>query len=174
MSIIYRATKGAPLSADEIDGNFKELEERLTHLEEHPERGEGIGKIQVVNDQMTLIGTFGSDFGTFYLPKASLNPCGSWTSQIPYQKLDLVTYENTLYCCVRDHVSTTWTQDEGAWKDILSLPKPSSNTLPLYEKATLPREENLGKLALLLEEEGLALIFFNGKTWQRLLKGDNL
>lgn len=174
MSIIYRANKGAPLSAAEIDGNFKELEARPTHLEEHPERGEGIGKIQVVNDQMTLIGTFGSDFGTFYLPKAILKPCGSWTSQMAYQRLDLITYENTLYCCVKDHISTTWMQDEEAWKAILTLPKPSSNTLPLYEKATLPGEESLGKLALLLEEEGLTLIFFNGKIWQRLLKGDTL
>lgn len=174
MSITYRANKGAPLSAAEIDGNFKELEARLTQLEEYPERGEGIGKIQVVGDQMTFIGTFGSDFGTFYLPKASFKPCGSWTSQMLYQKLDLVTYENTLYCCLKEHMSTTWAQDDGAWKDILTLPKPPSNTLPLYEKSTLPGNESLGKFALLLEEEGPTLIFFNGKGWQRLLKGDNL
>ncbi|HBN22884.1 MAG TPA: hypothetical protein DD412_06585 [Holosporales bacterium] len=34
MTITYRNLKGAPLSADELDQNFKELHERLEKLEE--------------------------------------------------------------------------------------------------------------------------------------------
>ena len=57
---------------------------------------------------------------------------------------------------------------------MLSLPKTTSTSLPLYEKETLPQEESLGKIALLLGEEEPSLIFFNGKTWQRLTKGEKL
>lgn len=163
MSIIYRAEKGAPLTADEIDGNFRELESRLKILEDHPEVGEGIGKIQVQGDQLTLTGTFGMDFGTFTLPKATLNPRGKWLPQIPYQRQDLVTTDSSLYYCLKEHTSTSWEQDRSLWQEILSFPKPAPSSLTLYEKATLPAQESLGKLALLLEEEGPTLIFFNGK-----------
>ena len=174
MSIVYRVEKGVPLTSLEIDGNFKDLDTRLKVVEEHPEAGEGLGKIQVQGDQMTITGTFGTDFGTFPLPKASLNPCGEWLSQALYHKLDLITAENKVYCCLKDHRSTMWEQDHFLWQEILSLPKPLSSSLPLYEKATLPSEESLGKLAILMEEEGPSLIFFNGKTWQCLMKGATL
>jgi hypothetical protein len=174
MAIIYRIEKGSPLSVAEIDGNFKELNDRLTYLEEHPEIGEGIERITVKGDQMTITGAFGTEFGTFELPKALLKPSGPWSSQILYQKLNLVTFENALFCCVKEHTSTTWEQNKEMWQETLSLPKPVSTSLPLYEKNTLPKEESLGKIGLLLGEEEPSLIFFNGKTWQRLTKGENL
>lgn len=174
MSIIYRAEKGAPLTVEEIDGNFRELETRLNRLEDHSEVGEGLGKIEVQGDQMILTGTFGTDFGTFTLPKATLRVRGRWLPQTSYQKPDLVTYEASLYCCLKDHTSTLWNQDNSHWQEILSLACPPSPSLPLYEKATLPLEETIGKLAILLGEEGPNLIFFNGKTWQRLMKGETL
>lgn len=172
MSITYRSIKGAPLYADEIDGNFKELETRLQQLEEHPERGEGIGKIQLQGDQLTFLGNFGTDFGTVTVPQASLRFHGKWLSQTHYQQRDLITTETSLYYSLNDHTSTTWEQDVTLWQEVLSLPKPPSSSLSLYEKATLPLEESLGKMALLFDEEGTSLIFFNGKTWQRLIKGN--
>jgi len=174
MSIIYRADKGAPLSIEEIDGNFRELETRLNRLEDHPEVAESIGKIEVQGDQMILTGTFGTDFGTFTLPKAPFRLQGRWLPQTLYQKGDMVTYENRLYCCSGDHMSSLWTQDDGSWQEILSVPSPPSSSLPLYEKATLPIEETIGKLAILLGEEDPNLIFFNGKTWQHLMKGETI
>ena len=84
MPITYRAEKGSPLSVEEIDGNFKELETRIKTLEENPEAGEGIGKIQVEGDQMHLMGTFATDFGTFTLPQPKLNMRGKWAQQTPY------------------------------------------------------------------------------------------
>jgi hypothetical protein len=178
MTITYRAEKGSPLTAQEIDGNFKELETRLNTLEDRPEGGESIGKIHVEGDQIHFLGTFGTDFGIFTLPKANLNPCGQWGAQMPYKKLDLVTFnsslENALYCCTTDHISTEWTQDRSLWKLLLSLPQPPPSTVPLYEKASLPEVEAMGKLAFLLEEDGLTLIFFNGSNWQRLKRGESL
>ncbi len=66
--IIYRTEKGAPLTAEEIDGNFRELVARLKPIEAHLESEEGLGQILVQGDQMTLMGTFGKEFGTFTLP----------------------------------------------------------------------------------------------------------
>lgn len=174
MPITYRHEKGSPLTSEEIDSNFKELEERLNALTDHQERGEGLGKIHVEGDQVHFMGTFGTDFGTFTLPKASLNPCGPWGPQTPYKQLDLVTSENALHCCIQSHVSTTWAQDRLYWKQAFNLPPPPSMSLPLYEKASLPAVETMGKLALLLEDEGPTLILFNGNTWQRLIKGETL
>ena len=171
MPLVYRSTKGAPLTADEIDGNFKELDQRLQHLQENPECGEGLGKIDVLDDHLRFSGTFGTDFGTFPLPKPKLNLCGHWRAHTPYQALDLITYERGLYGCEKPHTSTTWEKDVNYWKELLSLPPPSSSSLPLYEQATLPPQESLGTLALLMGHEDPTLIFFNGKTWQRLMKG---
>lgn len=174
MSIIYRTEKGSPLTSQEIDGNFKELETRITQLEDHPEAGESLGKISVEGDQISFTGSFGTDFGSFTLPKAALSPRGTWVTQTSYKELDLVTSENALHCCIHKHISVTWEQDRSYWKCIFSLPPPPSSTLSLYEKASLPEEEAVGKLALLLEEGGTSLIYFNGNQWQRLLKGDTL
>ncbi|MBS0272277.1 MAG: hypothetical protein JSR85_06485 [Proteobacteria bacterium] len=175
MSIIYRAEKGSPLSVEEIDGNFRDLETRLKTLEEHPEAVEGIGKVQVEGDQLTLIGTFGTDFGTFALPKTSLRFRGKWFLQALYQKHDIVTHEEALYICLKDHTSVLWDQDRVYhWQEILSFPKFHPTTLSLYEKATLPNEVTLGTLAILVGEESPILIFFNGKRWQYLLKGEIL
>lgn len=175
MSIIYRAEKGAPLSVEEIDGNFRELETRLKTLEEHPEVGEGIGKVQVDGDLLTLTGTFGTDFGTFALPKTSLRPRGKWLPQALYQKHDMVTYEEALYICLKDHTSILWEQDYmHHWQEIVSFAKPPPTSIPLYEKATLPSKATLGSFAILLGEESPTLIFFSGKRWQCLLKGETL
>lgn len=176
MPITYRQEKGSPLTVQEIDGNFKELETRLKILEENPEAGEGIEKIHMEGDQITFTGTFGKDFGTFTLPKPSLNPCGPWSPQKPYRKLDLVTVDNALYWCTADHLSSLWSEEGPFWNAVFTFPQAQSppSSLPLYEKASLPETDLLGKLALLLEEEGTTLIFFNGNNWQRLMKGESL
>lgn len=170
--ITYRTEKGAPLTIEEMDGNFKEIEARLKTLETHLESGEGIGKILMQGETITVMGTFGTELGAFPWPKASLTPRGKWSSQTPYQRLDVVTHNNSVYCCSQDHLSSLWEQDGHAWQEILTLPTPPP--LTLYEIATLPAQEEMGKQALLIDEHGINLIFFDGKRWQRLMKGDDL
>jgi hypothetical protein len=170
--IVYRSQKGAPLSADEVDGNFKDLATRIKALEDHKENVEGIGKIAVLGDQMTITGTFGKDFGTFALPKTLLKPRGLWVTQMPYQKLDVVSYEIGLYCCVKDHTSKTWDQEKANWQEMLSIPR-TPPPFTLYEKATIPAKETTGKIAILVEEKGASLLFFDGKKWQ-IMKGENI
>lgn len=174
MPITYRSEKGSPLTSSEIDGNFRDLDARLNALTDKSEAGEGIGKIQVGEEQMKITGTFGTDFGTFPLPKAQLKPCGPWTVQTPYNKLDLVTMENALYCCRYEHTSTTWIQDSSFWQEVIRLPLLPPHSLAFYEKASVPERETMGKLAVLVEETNSTLIFFNGNQWQRLMKGEIL
>ncbi len=174
MPIIYRAEKGSPLSIEELDNNFKDLDSRLKILEDNPDRGEGLGKIQIRENQATFIGSFGTDFGTFTLPTASFKPRGSWHPKTTYQTLDLVTMEMAVYSCLKDHTSLSWDQDRSLWQEVLSLPKPSSSSLPLYEKATLPTQESIGKLAALITDGGAIPIFFNGEAWQYLVKGETV
>jgi len=170
--ITYRTEKGAPLTIEEMDGNFRDMESRLKTLEAHLESGEGIGKILMQGETITVMGTFGTELGTFPLPKASLTPRGKWSFQAPYQRLDVVTHNNSVYCCLKDHLSDLWEQDEPMWQEILTLPLPPP--LTLYEITTLPAQEEMGKQALLIDDHGITLIFFNGKRWQRLMKGEDL
>lgn len=170
--LTYRTEKGAPLTIEEMDGNFCDIESRLKLLETHLVSGEGIGKIHTQGDQLHIVGTFGTDFGAFPLPKISLKPRGSWIAQTPYQAFDLVTHERGVYCCSQNHLSTLWEQDGHAWQEILTFPTPPP--LAIYERATLPVQEEIGKQALLLDEQETHLIFFDGKRWQRLRKGEDI
>ncbi len=169
--IIYRHEKGAPLTSEEVDGNFHELAARLKALEDHPGMGEGIGKVRVQGHHMTLIGTFGTDFGTFSLPVPTLAFRGAWQPQTPYRRLEFVTHAYGLYVCVHDHQSQTWEGER--WHEMIA-PPPHLSPLLLYEKATLPPQAPLGTQALFLDEKGASLIFFEGKRWHRLITGDPL
>ena len=123
--ITYRTQKGAPLTVEEMDGNFKELEERIKVLEAHLDSGEGIGQIRAQGDTMKILGTFGTDFGTFSLPKAIFTPRGPWAPQTTYQTLDVVSHDNGLYYCVSAHSSHHWEQDTSHFQEILRFPRPS-------------------------------------------------
>ena len=173
MSLTYRAEKGAPLTIEEMDSNFRELETRLKTLEDFPEHPEGLSKIQLDGDQMTFLGSFGTNFGTFSLPQALFNPCGEWTAQTDYQKGDIVFCKDTLYICNSPHKSLALENQLEHWTLLFSLSS-SAYSSPIYEKATLPMEERIGKLEVFAEDGGLNIIFFNGTAWQRLKKGEEI
>ena len=120
MPLTYRHQKGAPLTVEELDGNFKELEARIQILENHT--GETLGKIELEGDQLSFMGSLGTHFGTFTLPK----------------------------------------------RDISQAPP----SLSIYEKETLPTTEHVGCLAILMNQDSSELVFFDGKNWNPLLKGD--
>jgi hypothetical protein len=174
MTITYRAEKGAPLTAAELDGNFRELEERLHHLENDSETPESIRLINLENESLSIKGSYGTDYGNFPLPKISLPFRGGWNTQTLYHKQDIITQETGIYECLQSHTSFEWNQEGHQWKSLIPFHKAKNMTLPLFEKETLPKEETLGKFAFLLEEGTCSPIFFNGKCWQYLTKGNSL
>lgn len=74
MSLIYREHKGAPLTATEVDENFRGLDQRLKALEESPTRGEGIGNVSLKEGVLYVHGTEGSLMGKIPLPLPPLAP----------------------------------------------------------------------------------------------------
>jgi hypothetical protein len=171
--LTYRIEKGSPLMAEEMDGNFRDLDERLKILENHLEAGEGIGKIFSQGDQLIIMGSQGTELGTFSLPKMTLSPRGTWNPEVSYLSLDLVTHAHTLYYCLKDHTSKNWEEDNSLWQQIVDFSPPITPRI-IYERATLPPQEVMGKIAVLMEETGSSLIFCDGTGWQRLQKGDPL
>jgi hypothetical protein len=115
MSIVLFQDKGAPLTGAEADGNFIDLNDRLASLESGL-AAEGIGAVEVVGDQMTILGTDGADYGTFTLP-APLTVKGAWATETAYAVRDVVRESGSAYVCVQDHVSETFADDltAGYW-----------------------------------------------------------
>ena len=69
MTLFLRREKGAPLTSEELDGNFETLDERIVSLEESPLQGEGLAEVIEEGDQVRLVGSYGTDFGGFSLKK---------------------------------------------------------------------------------------------------------
>lgn len=89
MAIVLRSVKGSNLTPAEVDGNFTDLDGRVTALEENPPEPNEISNILVVGTQMTIVLEDSTEFGPFTLPQANFRPSvvaaidpdtdGSWT-----------------------------------------------------------------------------------------------
>ena len=177
MPIVYREEKGAPLTAKEMDGNFRELEKRLKALEESPPDAEGIAEIIGGEDTLTLRGTRGSTFGPFALPKVFWKPQGEWKPGCAYKAQDVVFFQNTLFLCGMPHLSPASFSAERCWEKIFSWQpmetgkepdmhkNPSAFSLPLYTREALPAEPSLGNLIFIVNE-GMAC--WTGSDWSIL------
>jgi hypothetical protein len=115
MGIVYRHQKQEPLTIEEMDGNFANLDERVKNLETKPPLAEGIANVAQEGDQLMILGTFGSRLGRVVLPKAFPNPRGKWQPETVYRVLDWVQESRGVYSCLVPHTSTDFQQDQGNW-----------------------------------------------------------
>jgi hypothetical protein len=115
VGIVYRHQKGEPLTIEEMDGNFADLDSRLTVLERKPPMGEGIARVSQEGDQLTIHGTFGNELGKAVLPKVFPNPKGKWQPNMTYRVLDWVQVRQGLYSCVKAHTSADFYDDQAYW-----------------------------------------------------------
>lgn len=185
MTIIYRADKGAPLTSNELDGNFQDLAERVLALETPPIHAEGIAMIEVQGDQMTITGSKGTVFGHFSLPKVMFQPRGSWRPEMSYAVYDMVRVKAKLYICRNPHTSTEFQNDKRYWQLLVDWEeiRPSKGSpqvtaelsaqplkrLCLYEKMTLPKSPEIGELGMLIDDKlGITVVYSDGNTWLRL------
>ena len=102
MSIIYREEKGAPLTAQELDGNFHDLDERIKALErQSPDRK--IHEIKFQGDWVVIYDNAGQVVSQTKMPLISLNPKGQWQETQAYVRNDLIAYQGITYICSKSH-----------------------------------------------------------------------
>ncbi len=123
MTITYRNLKGSPLSADELDQNFKELHERLEKLEEYvlPLHQGGVAQITQQGADIIFESAFGEVLGRIRLPSLCFRPQGLWEAQRDYLFYDLCLLEGKTYCCKTPHKSgEAFVEDSAKWELIFA------------------------------------------------------
>lgn len=100
--ITYRLEKGAPLSILEMDTNFRDLEQRLGALEDHP-----ITPVIAIEQQDDVL-TFkidGDVISHIVLPKFQPSFKGAWAKNTSYRVGCWVYCNCMLYACQAHHIS---------------------------------------------------------------------
>ena len=168
MTIIYRALKGAPLTMEEIDGNFKDLDTRLEAIEEHTLDDGGISEILLEGDELVIQGTHHNTLGRVRLPMPQFSGRGEWEAQQHYNIYDLVRHETTLYLCLKAHQSVSFGQERDYWQVLRQPPQAEAalSKLPLFIQSNLPSPEP-GAIGLLIAEEKVLPVYADGKSWRR-------
>ena len=120
MAIILRKEKGAPLTSDELDGNFQNINERLCFLEMNPSQAEGIKQMKQINDIVEVVGTFGDVLGRFKLPKLFPRIQGKWEEKVVYTSNDWVIKGDCLFMCCIDHTAEDFETEKakGIWREL--------------------------------------------------------
>lgn len=118
--IIYRIAKGAPLTGEDLDHNFKELELRLQAMELEKSKSqvplslEGDVIFQGVGEEKRPLGR---------VPTVHFNPRGYWQCDADYFPLDLVLLEDQIFCCLKAHLSSKAFEDQReSWEIFFKMP----------------------------------------------------
>lgn len=105
MTIVYRDVKGSNLTADEVDDNFHDLDDRVTTLEVSDPDIVEIDHFVVEGTLLTIVLTNGDEHGPFPLPTAQWRFTGPWLPGITYFPNDIVSNGGSLYFIRVQHVS---------------------------------------------------------------------
>jgi hypothetical protein len=106
MTITYRLVKGSPLTFAEEDGNFSDLDGRVTALQTAG-FANPIDAVTIAGNQLTFHYTTASGGGsdTVTLPTAQWNGRGDWQPSTSYAVNDLVIAQSNLYLVKIAHTS---------------------------------------------------------------------
>lgn len=102
MPITYRIPKGSPLTAAELDDNFRTLESRLKTLEDEPIRALSLTQQGL---DVRLMTPSGQAVGAFKLPMPALSPKGHWMAATVYKVGDVTQHGNALFYCTAPHTA---------------------------------------------------------------------
>jgi hypothetical protein len=112
MAVVYRtpgpwgAGKGGNLVAAEIDGNFYDVDRRVTVVEDNmPAAANGIAFFSVSGNSFYVHMTDGTIQGPFTLPQQAWNFRGAWTPSTTYNVNDVVTANGSTYMVLLNHIS---------------------------------------------------------------------
>ena len=111
MAIVYR-TSGSwgpgiaeDLSAEQVDGNFHGLDQRVTELEDNPPEAVSIANVTSTGSTFTVHLSDGNAIGPLLLPVAAFNARGNWAASTLYTRNDVVTHDNAAYVVKLQHTS---------------------------------------------------------------------
>lgn len=198
MTLTLRSEKGAPLTIEELDNNFRELSARLEHLEAGNFAIESLKEVTIEGGELVFTSSFGREVGRCPLPVPSLHARGRWRKNTDYCPGQTVTLKEKAFLCKVAHTSQrSFEHDQDKWQLFLehvpqaaqsgcfpqktrglpskmraSDPPPHSSwgSLPLYEKNTLP-EPLLGKIGVLIENnKEPQIVFGTGRKWKKIFK----
>lgn len=105
MVLVYRNEKNAPLTVEELDGNFQDLDKRLHYLEEQLAKNVVPQTIKIDKNKIFFLGYQGHILAEIPLPSLQLNPRGTWAPQNLYQKFDVIAAPGQSFLCTQDHCS---------------------------------------------------------------------
>jgi hypothetical protein len=121
MPIIYRLQKGSPLTLEEVDGNFKELHQRLEALEQNQvEKVQWGGRFELCDSDLLFLNPENEVLSRVHLPLPHFYPKGRWQPHQLYAGYDIVTTGKQAYCCIKSHQSSDlFTADQESWQLLL-------------------------------------------------------
>lgn len=114
MAIILRLVKGAPLTIEEMDGNFTDLDGRVSAVEDSDSGGSRqIDFIEQIANSIVIHYTDTTEDGPFNLGQFSMRGQGEWLPSTNYLVGDTVTAGGVVYLVLFNHTSDL-TFDPGA------------------------------------------------------------
>lgn len=103
---LYKGTLGRKLTAPEVDGNFRELFDLITALQNDRPQPNGIASIQVVSGRMIINLVDGTILGPFTLPVLSFRWRGAWSPYTLFDSLDTFVVDGVgLFSVMTPHTS---------------------------------------------------------------------
>ena len=177
MPVLYRHQKGAPLTADEVDGNFHHLVSRLERLEQKFIQNEFIARVEQEGDQLIIISNLENVLGQVKLPTLKYVLRGHWLPETSYAIQDVVTCKAQTWVCEHAHTSRA-EFDSDHWNLLLDASEdqqsPTNRQLsvlpsqmPIFLKDTLPMPV-LGQAGILVNSDKISFIYSDGVTWHLL------
>jgi hypothetical protein len=138
MPIVYRLQKGAPLTVEEVDNNFRELNQRVESLEKNQgSKQGGIGNIVLQGTDLIFFSPTKEILNQVQLPLPHFCPRGKWQPRQSYAVYDFVAYDSQAYCCIKAHQSSDqFSTDLAAWQVLLDL----NQTPPLTRQKIIDSE----------------------------------
>ncbi len=110
--IIYVLVKGAPLTKAEFDGNFHDVDDRITSLESGGPEARSIDEITAVGNSLIILYNDSTE-DTVPFPVIALHGRGDWAASTAYSVNDTITANGVVYVVQVAHTSAL-TFDAGA------------------------------------------------------------
>lgn len=110
--IVYVLVKGAPLTKAEFDGNFHDLDDRVTALQISPPEARSIDEITAVGNTLVILYNDSTE-DSVQLPTLVLRGRRDWAPATAYLVNDVVTANGVVYLIPTAHTSAA-TFDAGA------------------------------------------------------------